>query len=410
MKNLTYIVALFFIGWSASANSFKTSNFSPNNYGEAFIFVEGGVEFAVYLDGEFDFYYNPKFSGNSGNYISPSRKNISYNSGYNYDPYVQYDDYGAVVQIENVPVYYDYYGRIIQAGNVYLNYNSRGNIVRVGNMHVRYNRFNQPIRNIGSINQYNPRYVYQPWHQYYMRPNRDYSMVYYEPYRAYYEPSRINYIQYSNYYQNNNNYINKNNFYRPGQQVVTYNQGRRTTSERYLETTLRSSQNVSRTAGSTAEVENVSLRSNTAVTRRAESNAVNNRRNSEKEISNIENHRAAVNAQRGRTTIYVKKNNVTTQSQNVTRSNTPTSTPVANPARVRSQQATRRTATPVRVEQRQNTVNRKAVPAINTRAQRTQNNSNKANARAQNTPVRASAVRTISSQNTGETRSTRGRD
>ena len=411
MKNLTYIVALLFIGWSASANSDKTINFSPYNYGEAFIFVEGDVEFAVYTNGEFDFYYNPQFAKHSGNYISSPRENISYNAGYNYDLYVQYDDYGAVIQIEDVPVYYDYYGRIIQAGNVYINYNSHGNIVRVGNMHVRYNRFNQPIRYIGSINQYNSHYVYQPWHQYYMRPHQDYRVVYYQPYRAYYEPSRINYIQYSNYYQANNNYINKNNFYRPGQQGVAYNQGRRTTSERDLETTLRSSQNVTRNTNSTVEVENKAIRSNTAVTRRTENISSSNRVSSEKEISNIENHRAAVNAHRGRTPESISERNVPSKVQYVTRRSTTTTAPTQsdNPVQVRSEQRRSSTENQARVEQRQKTVNRTSVPERNTRTQRTQNDTNGSNVRTQNNSSRTNQVRATSRSTTREERSSRER-
>jgi hypothetical protein len=411
MKNLIYIVVLFFIGWSASANSDKTPNFSAYNYGESFIFVEGDVEFAVYPNGEFDFYYNPQFAGHSGGYISSPRVNISYNAGYNYDLYIQYDDYGAVIQIENVPVYYDYYGRIIQAGNVYLNYNSRGNIVRVGNMHVRYNRFNQPIRYIGSINQYNSHYVYQPWHQYYMRPHQDYRVVYYRPYRAYYEPSRINYVQYVTYYENNTNYINKNNFYRPGQQDVAYNQGRRTTSARDLETNLRSSQNVTRNSSSTSEAENTSVRSNTSVKRRTENNYRANRVSSEKELSNIENHRTAVNAQRGRTTEAIREKNVPSEVQNETRRSTATtSTPTNYSEQARSTERARSTANQARVEHRQKPVSRASVPERSTRVQRTQNTSNESNIRTHSTPSRTNATRANSRSTNSEGRRSRARE
>jgi len=409
MKNLTFIVALFFIGWTASANSDKTNNFFPYNYGEAFIFVEGDVEFAVYTNGEFDFYYNPQFNGHSGNYISSPRENISYNAGYNYDLYVQYDDYGAVIQIEDVPVYYDYYGRIIQAGNVYINYNSHGNIVRVGNMHVRYNRFNQPTRYIGSINQYNSHYVYQPWHKFYMRPYQDYRVVYYQPYRAYYEPSRINYIQYSNYYQDNSNYINKNNFYRPGQQVVAYNQGRRTTSERELETTLRSSQNVRRNTSSSVEVENTANRRNAAVARRTENISRSTRASSEKEISNIENHRAAVSAQRGRTPESVNERNVPSEVQNVNRgsTNTPAKSDYSVQARVEQRRSS--TENQARVEPSQRTVGRTSVPERNTNTQRTQNDTNSSNVRAQNNSSSTNPVRATSRSTTSEERRSRER-
>jgi hypothetical protein len=129
MKNFTLIVALFFAGWTTYATT--TNNILRPNYGEAFIFIEGGVEFAVYPDGEFDFHYNPRFINTPVVNISHPGYNVSYNAGYNYDAFVQFDDYGAVIQIENVPVFYDYYGRIIQAGNVMINYNNRGNIVEL---------------------------------------------------------------------------------------------------------------------------------------------------------------------------------------------------------------------------------------------------------------------------------------
>jgi len=194
MKNIAVLFTLLFVGWSASASSTDNSSTYPfNNYGESFIFVEGGVEFAIYPNGEFDFYYDSQYSRNSA-YISAPNGNVSYNSGYNYDPYVQYDDYGAVIQIENVPVYYDFYGRIIQAGNIFIDYNRHGNISRLGGLRIQYNSFQRPVHYSGYINAYNSRYVYQPWHKYYTRPHNSYRVVYYEPYRAYYEPIRVNYV------------------------------------------------------------------------------------------------------------------------------------------------------------------------------------------------------------------------
>ncbi len=199
MKKITYILALFLVGLNVSAKT-TTDIPRPFNYGESFIFVERGVEFAVYPNGEFDFYYNPQFARTSIRNIPNPGHNISYNSGYNYDTFVQYDDYGAVIQIENVPVYYDYYGRISRAGNVDIAYNSHGNVARVGDMLVYYNAFDRPVRYAGFINSYNSRYIHRPWHKYYMRPYQNYRVVYYQPYRAYYEPSRLDYVTYVNNY------------------------------------------------------------------------------------------------------------------------------------------------------------------------------------------------------------------
>ncbi|MCK4561621.1 MAG: hypothetical protein KAT78_01825, partial [Flavobacteriaceae bacterium] len=104
-----------------------------NNYGEKFTFVERGITFSIFQNGEFDFYINPRNGINAN--VNFNGVSISYNAGYNYDNYVQYDDYGAIVQIENIPVYYDHYGRIVRAGSVKINYYSN-RLVRVGGLRV----------------------------------------------------------------------------------------------------------------------------------------------------------------------------------------------------------------------------------------------------------------------------------
>lgn len=293
MKNFTLIFAFLFAGVSASANTAKFSS-APYNYGEAFIFVEGGVEFAVYPNGEFDFYYNPRFLNTSIVHISSPRNNISYNAGYNYDAFVQFDDFGAVIQIENVPVYYDHYGRIAQAGDVVIRYNNSGRIARVGGMQVRYNRFNQPVRYIGFINHYNTRYVYRPWHDYYMLPHANNRVVFYDPYRAYYEPVRMDFYSYNNYYQNDNYYYNKSNFYRPGQPVAAYNYGRRTTTQSPVEVPGNSYNEGRRTASSQANT-TVGRSSTTGRGTVIDNNVTES---ITRQRSNMEQHEAAVRAQR----------------------------------------------------------------------------------------------------------------
>ncbi len=334
MKNITLILALVFIGVSASANASKAT-FSPFNYGEAFIFIEGGVEFAVYPNGEFDFHYNPRFLNTSIMHIPHPGRNISYNSGFNYDAFVQYDDYGAVIQIEHVPVYYDHYGRILQAGDVIIRYNNKGLISRVGNMQIRYNRYNQPVRYIGVINHYNTRYVYRPWHQYYMRPHTNYRVVYFEPYRAYYEPVRMNYFHYSTYYQTNNYYYNKNNFYRPGQSAVVYNHGRKTSTVRDNNTVIRNSSTVSRNVSGNTATEN--RRNSVTENRNENRNSVDPNNNIISRRANLEQHETAVRAQRA-------TEDATSQPRTVT--TTRNATPVEVPSR-RGVNTETRSSTPV---------------------------------------------------------------
>jgi len=200
MKNLALLITVLFLGGTTVQATTTTSTFTTlkstyvNGYGNSFIFVEGGIEFSVFPDGQFDFYM-PKYGPNvSLGYSSPN-VSISFNSGYNYNPYVQYDDFGAIIQIENIPIYYDYYGRITRAGNVNIRYNDFGRVVWVGGLHIYYNRYNVFSHYTGYINTYNRYYVYRPWHSYYTVPVYNYCVVNTIPYRQYYAPVRYTYYR-----------------------------------------------------------------------------------------------------------------------------------------------------------------------------------------------------------------------
>ena len=215
MKRFTlFLSALLLMGVTVQAkttNSLEvnstTDTYVKGYNGKAFIFVEEGIEFSVFPDGQFDFYmqnYGPNVNaGFNSNNVS-----ISFNSGYDYGAYVQYDDFGAIIQIENVPIYYDHYGRIIQAGNVNINYNSYGRLARVGGLYIHYNRYNRFSHCTGYINSWNRYYVYRPWHNYYIMPSIQFAIVFNRPYRQYYTPVRYAYTQpyYNNYRRNNSSY------------------------------------------------------------------------------------------------------------------------------------------------------------------------------------------------------------
>lgn len=162
-----------------------------------FIFVERDIEFAIYPTGEFDFAYvgpNYRYTPYNG-----PRRPFSYNGGYNYDVYLQFDRFGAVVQVESVPIYYDYYGRIIQAGNVVLRY-SGDYVTQIGNMHIIYKRGGVYMASSGYVNSYNQHLQPQPWHPYYTRPY--YPIVHSTPYREHYKPRRYSYDEHRKRYDN----------------------------------------------------------------------------------------------------------------------------------------------------------------------------------------------------------------
>ncbi len=195
MRNLIFLFTALILGTTGSkAASTEDKVATSNSYGNtnSFIFVENGITFSVYPDGEFDFYIDNRGSINAN--VNFGHTNITFNSGYDYNPYVQYDDYGAVIQIENVPIYYDYYGRVTQIGDVNINYNS-GRVSRVGGLYVYYNNRGLYSHHRGFINVYNRHYVYSPFHSYFVRPALGFCLVFGSPYRRYYEPVRYTYYR-----------------------------------------------------------------------------------------------------------------------------------------------------------------------------------------------------------------------
>ena len=269
-----------FLGLVSIAKADETA--SRYGYNESFIFTEGGVEFSVYPNGEFDFYYNPAFRRSSVVNISVPHVNISFNSGYNYDPYIQYDDYGAVIQVEEVPIYYDYYGRITQAGNIIINYDRYGYVVSVGNLFVRYDPYHRIAGYRGYINSYNRNYVYRPWHRYYRRPRARFSIVFNRPYRAYYQPNRITYVNHVNYYNTHHHQKAYKNFYRPGQKVRSYNRGSRVAQKREIRSN------------------HTSARRSNVATRTRNANRSNSRRNVNRATSSRKRNNVVIGARNDR--------------------------------------------------------------------------------------------------------------
>jgi hypothetical protein len=211
MKKLTLIIAglVAFVFQSEAHNRYSYIN----SYADAIVFDEMGITFAVYPDGEFDFY----FSDAGTTTVSNGYVNATFNSGYDYSPYVQYDDYGAVLQVENVPVYYDWYGRVSQIGDVQISYQNR-RLHRVGGLVLHYNSYGHYAYHSGYINVWNPYFVYRPFYVAFVRPSLCFVNI--NPYRQYYAPVRYTY--YRPYVQNVRPcYATVGHTYSPSGHVVT---------------------------------------------------------------------------------------------------------------------------------------------------------------------------------------------
>jgi len=299
MKKLILIVAAVFFGTAMTkaetledkvvVNTFRNSN--------SFIFAENGVTFSVYPDGEFDFFIDNQVNVGVGTRIG--NVGLTFNSGFNYNPFVQYDDYGAIIQVENVPVFYDYYGRVSQIGGVDVWYRN-GLVRRVGGLNVFYNgrRFSHYT---GFVNVYNRNFVYRPFQRWFARPGIGFCNVWTTPYRRWYNP-----VRYSWYRPYRNNvrraYVNRGreyrynksrraNVYRNDNRVaVRENRGRRNTTLRNNRDVasrnvgrnngnVRRNSNVGRTSNnrSTTVRNNTTRRNNTVASRSNRGNSVTQR-------------------------------------------------------------------------------------------------------------------------------------
>ena len=195
MKHFVFLFVALLLGAGSSraeASENKVAATALNGYSNSFIFLENGITFAVYPDGEFDFYIDNQVQVQAGVRVGAAA--VTFNSGFNYNPFVQYDDYGAVIQVENVPVYYDYYGRVNMIGNVRISYRN-GLVYRLGGMRVFYNSMGGYAYHTGFINPFNRVYVYRPFHRFFIRPAVGFCMVFRHPYRRYYRPVRYTYYR-----------------------------------------------------------------------------------------------------------------------------------------------------------------------------------------------------------------------
>ena len=286
MKKIAFIFSLLIIGFSANASAPESENNLSRGYdGNSYIFVEGEVEFSVFPDGQFDFIYIGPQKGTQVTINSPN-VNISFNSGYNYDAFVQYDDYGAVIQVENVPIFYDEYGCIIQAGNVDIRYNDR-RIVRVGGLHVMYNRYGYFSHYTGVINVFNPYYVYRPWHAYYAPPVYTHCIVYDMPYRRYYTPVRYSYQQHIVYYKNRHKVAYHNaprEFYRPGSRI--YDKNGRATVNRTFDPDRKNTMIASSNSRGNNASQNNTVRNNNAQVKNSSTRTNSSVRNNNTQVKN----------------------------------------------------------------------------------------------------------------------------
>jgi hypothetical protein len=159
MKKITLLVAsIFLMGGIVAHAADRNERRSPVDFRNAdpIVFMERGVEFFIFPDGQFDFNTRPS---NGEMYYKQSRRTSAVNKTYgapanfqnrNYGVKIEHDNRGRVRRIGNVMINYDANDRVKRVGSVYMAYN-RYALTQVGGLQIIYNRRGQIVDIVGDV-------------------------------------------------------------------------------------------------------------------------------------------------------------------------------------------------------------------------------------------------------------------
>ncbi|CAH0334424.1 hypothetical protein FVB9288_03413 [Flavobacterium sp. CECT 9288] len=163
MKKITLLVASIFVFGGSVANATEKKDFSVIikssslfDNDEPVEFIERGIAFYVFPDGQLDFNTRPTTRGemyykaNSNSRVNRTYGTPNRNRPINYGVRIEHDNLGRVRQVGNVFINYDANDRVKRIGSVYMTYN-RFALERVGGLEIIYNRRGQVIDMIGSV-------------------------------------------------------------------------------------------------------------------------------------------------------------------------------------------------------------------------------------------------------------------
>lgn len=145
---------------------------SNNSYAQPIIFMEHGIEFMIFPNGNFDFNTNANqqashFESNYyyRNSAQTRRSSVNVTFGapatFNRVRYatprdrgviITHDANGQVRRIGNVYINYDRNGKIKRAGSIYMSYSRNGLLNQVGGLHINYNHWGEIISQYGVVN------------------------------------------------------------------------------------------------------------------------------------------------------------------------------------------------------------------------------------------------------------------
>ncbi|WP_428225222.1 hypothetical protein [Flavobacterium sp.] len=165
MKNFTFLLTGLFLFGNASNASEKliTKTLLDNpitytkfNYREAepIQFIERGIEFFVFPNGEFDFNTRPEDGAQGDYYFKTAGKRSSLTTDKhcpeNYGVRIERDVLGRVRRVGNTFINYDAYDRVNRIGTVFMRYNNFA-LTQIGGMRIVYDCKGRIIDIFGSV-------------------------------------------------------------------------------------------------------------------------------------------------------------------------------------------------------------------------------------------------------------------
>ena len=141
-----------------------------HRYSRPVTFVEKGVKFYIYLDGEMDFeimqrptyygtnsyYGNSYYRGKSKNRKNGARHSNSKTKRHGIsDNFIHYDYHGRINRIGNTHIAYNYFDQVVRINGIFITYRHH-DVTRVGQLRIVRTRYGD-LRYIGSVK---PRYYY----------------------------------------------------------------------------------------------------------------------------------------------------------------------------------------------------------------------------------------------------------
>jgi len=169
MKKITLVLATMLLSVTFSTTAKATSdpnqsdlrNSNRYRFSQPIMFMERGIEFYVFHNGEFDFntkrpsgYSNINYKNNRSRHYGINRSygapGVRYKYNRNKGVLVTHDRLGRVHRVGNVFINYDAYGRVKRIGSVYMKYYRR-NLEQVGGLQLQYNRWGKLISITGKV-------------------------------------------------------------------------------------------------------------------------------------------------------------------------------------------------------------------------------------------------------------------